>query len=70
MLEEKKIFNRTMDEIRDIKRSVDGYVDCNHPKTKRVDGGSFADALRKGAEMLRADESFAHVFQTDWYAEE
>lgn len=61
MINEKKVFGMTPEEVGQVKRSVAEWTDENHPKTRK-EVCDFASAFTEGARLLRADETFANAF--------
>ena len=66
MTPEQTAFGMTLEEVGRLKKSVIEWTDGNHPMVSKSDGGDFASAFRRGAELLRADPTFAHIFQMEW----
>ena len=60
---QKTVFGMTLEEVSKISREID--EDAKYPHVPREKPVDFVEALRKGSELLRADESFRQMFRCD-----
>ena len=64
MMDEKRVFGLTVEEVGEIKKSVANWTDENSPVKKRSEGGSFVTAFSEGAKLLRSDKIFLEAFKS------
>jgi len=55
----------TVEEFREIAKSIDKRKDINHPTKPKAEGGDFFTIVKEGLELMRKDENFMRMFKTD-----
>ena len=58
----KTAFELTLKEVNELMESVNGWTDINNPIVPQAKGGTFRDALKKGAAQLK-NTSFIDSFK-------